>query len=158
MFIKENKGQSTLEFAILIVVIIGALIAMQTFIKRGYQGRLRSASDDMGEQYSPGYTKSAHQTDSYTVSRDWVQLSGGEFERSGSQIDTQQQNRKGWEIVAKQKHEFWGQDPDSDEEPEPATTDYGGFVSDEDTIPEASSPTSNVTIDSHNRWIQAVSN
>ncbi len=50
MKIRNPKGQSTLEYAILIVIIIGALITLQIYIKRGLQGRLKSATDDIGEQ------------------------------------------------------------------------------------------------------------
>jgi len=53
---KRKKGQSTLEYAILIVIIIGALLSIQVYIKRGIQGRMRSATDDIGDQFSPGNT------------------------------------------------------------------------------------------------------
>jgi len=53
---KRKKGQSTVEYAILIIIIIGALLSIQIYIKRGIQGRLKSATDDIGEQYSPGNT------------------------------------------------------------------------------------------------------
>jgi uncharacterized protein (UPF0333 family) len=51
---KFNKGQSTLEYAILIIIIIGALLTIQAYIKRGLQGRTKSSADDIGEQYDPG--------------------------------------------------------------------------------------------------------
>ena len=53
---RKRKGQSTLEYAILIIIIIGALLAAQPYIKRGVQGRLKSATDDIGDQFSPGNT------------------------------------------------------------------------------------------------------
>ena len=53
-FLKKIKGQSTLEYAVLIIIVIGALLSIQVYIKRGIQGRLRSAADDIGEQYSVG--------------------------------------------------------------------------------------------------------
>ena len=114
MLFKNRKGQSTLEFAILIVIIIGALIAMQNFIKRGYQGRLRSASDEMGEQYSPGYVKSGYHSVSYTASEE-----GAEDGRSISRIHDQQQIRKGYEKVAKGEFEYWGK---ADEIPDAGPT------------------------------------
>lgn len=49
----NRKGQSTLEYALIIAVIVGGLLLMQYYVKRGYAGRLKSASDDMGEQYDP---------------------------------------------------------------------------------------------------------
>jgi hypothetical protein len=53
MFIRKRKAQSTLEYAIIIAVVIAGLIAMQFYIKRGQQGRLRQATDDMGKQFDP---------------------------------------------------------------------------------------------------------
>ncbi len=62
------KGQSTAEYAILIAVVIGALIAMQTYVKRGLQGRLKDGVDvmvdetsELGDttQYEPYYMESA---------------------------------------------------------------------------------------------------
>lgn len=57
-YLRKLKGQSTMEFAILIIIIIGALLTIQVYIKRGYQGRLKQAADDIGEQFSPGNTNS----------------------------------------------------------------------------------------------------
>ena len=57
---RRRKGQSTLEYAILIIIIIGALLSIQVYIKRGVQGRLKSAADDIGEQFSPGNTNVVH--------------------------------------------------------------------------------------------------
>jgi len=53
-FLRKMKGQSTLEYAVLIIIVIGALLSIQVYIKRGVQGRLRSATDDIGDQYSSG--------------------------------------------------------------------------------------------------------
>ena len=55
-YLNKKKGQSTLEYAVLIVIIIAALLAMNQYIKRGLQGRLKSATDDIGDQFSPGNT------------------------------------------------------------------------------------------------------
>jgi len=52
--LKRNSGQSIVEYAILLGVIIAALLIMQAFIKRGYQGGLKDAADKMGDQYSVG--------------------------------------------------------------------------------------------------------
>jgi cytoskeletal protein RodZ len=54
---KKRKGQSTLEFTILIIIIIGALLSIQVYIKRAVQGSLKSAADDISqEQFTPGGT------------------------------------------------------------------------------------------------------
>ena len=52
--LRKNKGQSTLEYAILIVVVIMALIGVQGYISRAVQGRQRDASDQIGEQFHAG--------------------------------------------------------------------------------------------------------
>lgn len=49
----KRKGQSTLEYALVIGVVVGALLLMQYFVKRGYSGNLKRAADDIGEQYDP---------------------------------------------------------------------------------------------------------
>jgi len=49
----NRKGQSTLEYALIIAVVVAGLLLMQHYVKRGYSGRLKSASDEMGEQYDP---------------------------------------------------------------------------------------------------------
>lgn len=51
-----NKGQSMLEYAILLAVVIAALVIMQMIIKRGYQGGLQDSSSKMGDQFSPSST------------------------------------------------------------------------------------------------------
>ena len=55
-FLKNKKAQSTLEYAVLIIIVIGALLTIQIYIKRGIQGRLKQATDDIGSQFSPGNT------------------------------------------------------------------------------------------------------
>ncbi len=54
---RTRRGQSTLEYAILIVIVIGALIAIQFYIKRGIQGRFKQSTDDIGDQFSPANTE-----------------------------------------------------------------------------------------------------
>jgi len=51
----NKKGQSTLEYALIIAVIVAGLLLMQMYIKRGYAGRLKSSTDDMGEQFDPNF-------------------------------------------------------------------------------------------------------
>jgi len=51
-----RKGQSILEYSILLAVVIAVLLIMQSFVKRGYQGSLKSSADKMGEQFSASST------------------------------------------------------------------------------------------------------
>jgi hypothetical protein len=71
----SKKGQSLLEYAMLFSLILAALVIMQFYIKRTYQGRLKQEADEVGSQYSPGHTTSLIQshTDSSSTS-----YSGGE--------------------------------------------------------------------------------
>lgn len=81
----ENKhldmkfGQSTAEFAVLVAVVAAALIAMQVYLKRGIQGRVKDlasqiAPDDSGKgakQYEPGKTISEYQTNQASATVQW---------------------------------------------------------------------------------------
>ena len=49
----NRKGQSTLEYAIVVAVIVAGLLAMQFYIKRGWEGKLKNAADSMGDQFDP---------------------------------------------------------------------------------------------------------
>jgi len=60
MFKPNNKGQSILEYAILLGVILIAILIMQIFIKRGYQGGLKDAAEKMGDAYSASSTTIFH--------------------------------------------------------------------------------------------------
>jgi hypothetical protein len=51
-----RQAQSTLEYALLIGVVVGGLLTMQNYLKRSVQGKLGAAGDEIGEQYSPGLT------------------------------------------------------------------------------------------------------
>lgn len=54
----NKRAQSTIEYFVLICVIVGALVGMQVYFKRGMQGKLKGISEDLsgGEQYSPRAT------------------------------------------------------------------------------------------------------
>jgi len=68
----NKKGQNTAEYAILIALIIAAAVGMQTYVKRGLQGRIHDAVKHTGtaqevgganlnftgNQYEPYYSKS----------------------------------------------------------------------------------------------------
>ena len=50
---QRRKGQSTLEYALIIAVVVSALLMMQHYVKRGIGGKLRSSSDEIGDQFDP---------------------------------------------------------------------------------------------------------
>jgi len=61
----NRKGQSTLEYVILIGFVVAALIAMGVYMKRGVQGKIRESTDQVGEQYEAGNTTSTYETTSH---------------------------------------------------------------------------------------------
>ncbi|MFY9401807.1 MAG: hypothetical protein WAQ07_00115 [Candidatus Omnitrophota bacterium] len=69
MLSRSRKGQSTLEYVILIGFVVAALIAMGVYMKRGLQGRLRESTDQIGQQYSAGNT-----TGEYTITTGLTQI------------------------------------------------------------------------------------
>jgi|GEM_PF-854897 hypothetical protein len=52
MLVKSRKAQSILEYALLIAVVVAAILVMQVFVKRGFQGQLKDSAGRMGEQFS----------------------------------------------------------------------------------------------------------
>lgn len=61
-YLNRKRGQSTLEYAVLIIIIIAALLSIQMYIKRGVQGRLKASTDDIGDQFSPDNTNAVKTT------------------------------------------------------------------------------------------------
>jgi hypothetical protein len=63
----KRKGQSTAEYAIVIGLVIAAAVAMQVYVKRSLQGKIKDAADYTDEdatailttkQYEPYYMES----------------------------------------------------------------------------------------------------
>jgi len=104
-YLRKLKGQSTLEYAVLIIIIIGALLSIQVYIKRGIQGRLKSATDDIGEQFSPGNTNARITTKVNSITR--------QVSRLGRQT-TEYEGAENTEVITNMQiinvdEEFWGQ-------------------------------------------------
>ena len=49
----NKKGQSMIEYIMLLTIIIGVIVAMGNYIKRGFSGKWKAALDGMGDQYDP---------------------------------------------------------------------------------------------------------
>lgn len=54
----RGRGQTTLEYATVLIAVAAALVTMQVYVKRGISGRLRAAADSTGEPYDPRNTES----------------------------------------------------------------------------------------------------
>lgn len=100
---RRRKGQSTLEYAVLIIIVIGALLSIQIYIKRGVQGRLKSATDDIGDQYSPGNTnvfmKTIHKSKKQEVYTAGLSTT--------TDIDNEENRTDGFKKIINVEQEFW---------------------------------------------------
>jgi len=90
----HGRGQTTAEYAIVFGVVVAALVAMQIYVKRGVNARLKDASDSaMGAmwttlkkttnlnpndmQYEPYYTSSSYTVEQTTGRDEFVRTGGG---------------------------------------------------------------------------------
>ncbi len=53
MFLKNKKAQSLVEYAVILIIVMGAFLTIGNYMKRGIQGRWKAATDDLGDQYDP---------------------------------------------------------------------------------------------------------
>jgi uncharacterized protein (UPF0333 family) len=93
---RRMRGQGTLEYVILTGFVVAALIAMGIYMKRGFQGRLRESTDQIGGQYS-----AQHTTSDYTTATNLQQtetVSGGGV--THTDITQNTQTKTGSETVA----------------------------------------------------------
>jgi len=109
MFRLTKKGQSTAEYAIVIGLVIAAIVAMQVYVKRGIQGKVKDAVDykDSSDsitgktaQYEPYYTQSSMSSTQTATDTENTATGGGvsrtastSASRTGSQTVTGVQNQ-----------------------------------------------------------------
>ena len=83
--LNNRRGQNTAEYAILIGVIVAAAIAMQIYVRRGMQARIKSAVDYSQtadstifntSQYEPYYMDSSLEATSDSTSHEWMEKGG----------------------------------------------------------------------------------
>jgi hypothetical protein len=117
MLLKLNqRAQTTAEYAILIAIVIGAVVAMQAYIRRGMQGRIRNVVDHVGaggsidgttntftfksQQYEPYYVESKTDTGREEQRKEKLGLKGA-VGRSVTEDTRQARFQKtGWEKSA----------------------------------------------------------
>ena len=105
--LNQKRGQSTLEYAVLIVVIIGALLTIQVYIKRGVQGRLKSAADDIGDQYSDGNTNEIKTTVRNSSTEETFNAGTATSNLLAPENSVSTQNA----IIVNTQQEYWGSQP-----------------------------------------------
>ena len=97
---RKARGQSTLEYVILTGFVVAALIAMGIYMKRGFSGRLRESTDQIGGQYS-----AAHTTSNYTTTTDTTQNEVVDKGVTTTTVSQNTQKKTGSETVAAQSVE-----------------------------------------------------
>lgn len=84
-------GQTTAEYAVVIGVVIAAVVAMQVYVKRGLQAKVKGVADNLTQQgadtaktkqYEPYYTESTYEVTQDRGSTDKV-VTGGAVSRTG---------------------------------------------------------------------------
>ena len=90
---RRNKGQTILEYTVVVIIILGVMVAMKDYVKRGIQGRWKSASDNFGDQYDPQYVNSNVMYATQVNSESIVTVENGTDSSSGEQQAGQWTNR-----------------------------------------------------------------
>ncbi len=101
---RRKKGQSTLEYAVLIIIIIGALLSIQVYIKRGIQGRLKGAADDIGDQFSVGNTNVVKTMRTSSQTKDTFGAGVSKSQLMGEELTSTLTNA----YVMNVQQEYWG--------------------------------------------------
>ena len=103
--LRNRKAQSTAEYAILIGVVVAALVAMQTYVKRGLNGRMKDATDtfaaqtpELGSttQYEPYYLSQVSDTQTNSNNHENTATGGGIARESDSNTIRDGQQTTGW--------------------------------------------------------------
>ena len=94
MFRITRKGQSTAEYAIVIGLVIAAIVAMQVYVKRGLQGKVKDAVDYKASgdtvtgttsQYEPYYASSSMESSRKATEKAEVSKGGGVIRTIGGE-------------------------------------------------------------------------
>lgn len=104
----KEKGQSVLEYAVIIGTIVLALMVMQGYFKRSLQGKFKTIADDLGQQYNPQNTTSSMNVtfESDTTTETFTRTNtdsetGEEYDEviTNTTINNETQTRQGSETV-----------------------------------------------------------
>ena len=94
---RNRSGQSMAEYAIVLTVVIGAIIAMQLYVKRGLQGKVKDVTDNVGvglgamnqtNQYEPYYASSDYNVKQSQAGRDDFQTGGSVYRQTDKEDTT----------------------------------------------------------------------
>lgn len=105
-----KKAQSTAEYAIIIALVIGAVVAMQVYVRRGLQGRVKDVVDHTGTggevagenlsftsgQYEPYYNQSTGSTSQQAQNTESMLTGGASSRTSTTTVNADRTQETGW--------------------------------------------------------------
>jgi len=104
---RRGKGQSVLEYSLLVAAIIAGLLLTQTYVKNAFQGKVKESADEMGKQFD------AANAGDYVTS--WQNAGAGTTTTlettTGGAAPTSQTNVTASETVTSSEEESWGTQP-----------------------------------------------
>ena len=98
---KLKKGQSILEYSVVIAVIVAALLSMKSYLKRSLQGNYRASADVIGGAYDPRNTTSdtTIATDGLSITTSVTNEVGGKLITTTDFDSEDISSQNGWEQV-----------------------------------------------------------
>lgn len=130
---RNRRAQTTAEYAILIAIVVGAVVAMQVYVRRGIQGRIKNVVDHnpaataatsgegaltfTGEQYEPYYQASEAQTKRASEQSDILGKGGAVGRVSADQTRQKSQRKQAWSTADTVSEQQVGVDATSPELP-----------------------------------------
>ncbi len=93
---RRKKAQAVLEYALVIVVVVGVLIAMGNYASRSMQGRIKDSVDNIGGEQFPGSFQTIGTGFGQAAAHSHVQRSATSISVSheGHQLSTYFSNRR----------------------------------------------------------------
>ena len=73
---RHSRGQTTLEYAILVAAIVAATLGVQNYLRRGIHGRVRDSTDRLGSQWDAGSSTYTTNTTISSTSTDTLTNAG----------------------------------------------------------------------------------
>jgi predicted lysophospholipase L1 biosynthesis ABC-type transport system permease subunit len=64
---RQTRAQSVLEYAVIVSVAVAALLAMNIYMKRASEGKLRESSDRLGQQFDMEAISNIHSKNTRNV-------------------------------------------------------------------------------------------
>jgi len=91
----EIRGQSITEYTVFITVVVMALLAMQIYLKRGVQGKIK----DMADYISPSLYNPNTTTSDYNITRSKIYNMTYARGEANTTVILEQTNRTGYDRV-----------------------------------------------------------